>query len=205
MENRPDHVLQSENPEVYPAIAFVSNCTLATTAWTASVPDGKISDLICPSSSSGFLLPHLYRARLAWFEVYACTAAERQYALEVWRLLDSNAALIPVPLRRQRIVNVGAGRLKTLPNSFGLLPFGEEALGPLAGAAGEEQPPMDGELVIRPRGYVMDDEQPPMDSELALFITWIVGSCPWMECGPSYHLRAGMIEGIGEQRKVAIH
>jgi len=109
------------------------------------------------------------------FEVYACTAAERQYALEVWRLLDSNAALIPVPLRRQRIVNVGAGRLKTLPNSFGLLPFGEEALGPLAGAAGEEQPPMDVSRQM-PLAVVVDDRtvvwEQPSRPQILQVIPW---------------------------------
>ena len=32
-----------------------------------------------------------------------CTAAERQYALEVWRLLDPNAILIPAAQRRRRL------------------------------------------------------------------------------------------------------
>ena len=38
--------------------------------------------------------------------MYVCTAAERQYALEVWRQLDGGANLIPLAIRRQRIVNV---------------------------------------------------------------------------------------------------
>ena len=32
-----------------------------------------------------------------------CTAAERQYALEVWRLLDPNAILIPAAQRPRRL------------------------------------------------------------------------------------------------------
>jgi len=71
--------------------------------------------------------------------VYVCTAAERQYALEVWRLLDPNASLIPMPLRRQRLVNVAGGRLKTLPNALGLLPHGEEAGAALGAPADQEQ------------------------------------------------------------------
>ncbi len=33
------------------------------------------------------------------FTVYVCTAADREYALEVWRLLDPEAELIPFDLR----------------------------------------------------------------------------------------------------------
>ena len=36
----------------------------------------------------------MYRWRKR-FDVYVCTAAERQYALEVWRLLDPGGKLIP--------------------------------------------------------------------------------------------------------------
>eukprot|EP00200_Dunaliella_tertiolecta_P007936 CAMPEP_0202376530 /NCGR_PEP_ID=MMETSP1127-20130417/7007_1 /ASSEMBLY_ACC=CAM_ASM_000462 /TAXON_ID=3047 /ORGANISM="Dunaliella tertiolecta, Strain CCMP1320" /LENGTH=841 /DNA_ID=CAMNT_0048974333 /DNA_START=163 /DNA_END=2685 /DNA_ORIENTATION=- len=55
------------------------------------------------------------------FDVYVCTAAERQYALEVWRLLDINGAIIPKEQRQQRIVNVSGGRKKTLLHSLGVL------------------------------------------------------------------------------------
>ena len=37
------------------------------------------------------------------FTVYVCTAAEREYALEVWRLLDPEAQLIPFGLRGTHI------------------------------------------------------------------------------------------------------
>jgi RNA polymerase II C-terminal domain phosphatase-like 1/2 len=48
------------------------------------------------------------------FDVYVCTAAERGYALEVWRLLDESGRIIPQDQRRRRITNVTAGRLKSL-------------------------------------------------------------------------------------------
>lgn len=38
--------------------------------------------------------------------MYVCTTAERQYALEVWRLLDSTAQLIPADQRGEKIINV---------------------------------------------------------------------------------------------------
>lgn len=41
------------------------------------------------------------------YEVYACTAADRGYALEAWRILDSNAQLIPVMEVPHRLVSVG--------------------------------------------------------------------------------------------------
>lgn len=53
--------------------------------------------------------------------MYVCTAAERQYALEVWRLLDVRANIIPLDQRQQRIVNVSGGRKKTLLHSLGVL------------------------------------------------------------------------------------
>lgn len=46
------------------------------------------------------------------FDVYVCTAAEHEYALEVWRLLDPKAELIPHGLRKQRFKSglAGVGR-----------------------------------------------------------------------------------------------
>ena len=49
-----------------------------------------------------------------------CTAAERQYALEVWRLLDITSSIIPHEQRKQRIVNVTNNRKKGLLKSLGL-------------------------------------------------------------------------------------
>ncbi|KXZ44891.1 hypothetical protein GPECTOR_61g844 [Gonium pectorale] len=54
------------------------------------------------------------------FDVYVCTAAERQYALEVWRLLDTAAKIIPVEQRSRRIVNVSGSRKKQLLRSLGV-------------------------------------------------------------------------------------
>ena len=39
-----------------------------------------------------------------------CTTAEREYALEAWRLLDPKGELIPQQLRQQRITTVGRDR-----------------------------------------------------------------------------------------------
>ena len=41
------------------------------------------------------------------FKVYVCTTAEREYALEAWRLLDPKGELIPQQLRQKRITTVG--------------------------------------------------------------------------------------------------
>ena len=53
------------------------------------------------------------------FKVYVCTTAEREYALEAWRLLDPKGELIPQQLRQQRITTVGrdkSGREKERKN-----------------------------------------------------------------------------------------
>ena len=50
------------------------------------------------------------------FEIYVCTAAERFYAMEAWRILDPNNELIPLELQPRRIVCVPAG--KTLVHTF---------------------------------------------------------------------------------------
>lgn len=45
------------------------------------------------------------------FEVYVCTMAERDYALEMWRLLDPDSNLITTKQLLNRIVCVKSGKL----------------------------------------------------------------------------------------------
>ncbi|XVE97062.1 hypothetical protein REPUB_Repub02eG0278200 [Reevesia pubescens] len=52
------------------------------------------------------------------FEVYVCTMAERDYALEMWRLLDPEAHLIGPKQLRDRVVCVKSGSRKSLLNVF---------------------------------------------------------------------------------------
>ncbi|XP_058084156.1 RNA polymerase II C-terminal domain phosphatase-like 1 isoform X2 [Magnolia sinica] len=52
------------------------------------------------------------------FEVYVCTMAERDYALEMWRLLDPDSNLINPKELLDRIVCVKAGLKKSLLNVF---------------------------------------------------------------------------------------
>lgn len=52
------------------------------------------------------------------FEVYVCTMAERDYALEMWRLLDPEAHLIGLKELRDRIVCVKPDAKKSLLNVF---------------------------------------------------------------------------------------
>ncbi|XP_026392278.1 RNA polymerase II C-terminal domain phosphatase-like 1 isoform X1 [Papaver somniferum] len=52
------------------------------------------------------------------FEVYVCTMAERDYALEMWRLLDPESNLISSNELLNRIVCVKAGLRKSLLNVF---------------------------------------------------------------------------------------
>ncbi|XP_068640149.1 RNA polymerase II C-terminal domain phosphatase-like 1 isoform X2 [Aristolochia californica] len=52
------------------------------------------------------------------FEVYVCTMAERDYALEMWRLLDPDANLINPKELLDRIVCVKSGSKKSLLNVF---------------------------------------------------------------------------------------
>ncbi|KAK3005389.1 hypothetical protein RJ639_016793, partial [Escallonia herrerae] len=52
------------------------------------------------------------------FEVYVCTMAERDYALEMWRLLDPEAKLINTRQLSDRIVCVKSGLRKSLFNVF---------------------------------------------------------------------------------------
>ncbi|KAL3137125.1 hypothetical protein ABBQ32_006698 [Trebouxia sp. C0010 RCD-2024] len=72
----------------------------------------------------GFLAPELNkgpRPAKPWkrrFDVYVCTAAERGYALEAWRLLDSNNDIIPDNIRSVRVVCVPGGRKKELRHVF---------------------------------------------------------------------------------------
>lgn len=46
--------------------------------------------------------------------MYVCTAAERGYALEAWRLLDHNSDIIPDAVRAPRVVCVPGGQKKEL-------------------------------------------------------------------------------------------
>ncbi|CAL0312048.1 unnamed protein product [Lupinus luteus] len=52
------------------------------------------------------------------FEVYVCTMAERDYALEMWRLLDPDSNLINTKELLDRIVCVKSGLKKSLFNVF---------------------------------------------------------------------------------------
>ncbi|KAL3617525.1 hypothetical protein CASFOL_037846 [Castilleja foliolosa] len=52
------------------------------------------------------------------FEVYVCTMAERDYALEMWRLLDPEANLINSKQLLDRVVCVKSGAKKSLLNVF---------------------------------------------------------------------------------------
>ncbi|XP_038720593.1 RNA polymerase II C-terminal domain phosphatase-like 2 isoform X3 [Tripterygium wilfordii] len=52
------------------------------------------------------------------FEVYVCTMAERDYALEMWRLLDPEAHLINSNKLMDRVVCVKSGSRKSLLNVF---------------------------------------------------------------------------------------
>ncbi|XWS43835.1 hypothetical protein CRYUN_Cryun16bG0138500 [Craigia yunnanensis] len=52
------------------------------------------------------------------FEVYVCTMAERDYALEMWRLLDPEAHLIGSKQLWDRVVCVKSGSRKSLLNVF---------------------------------------------------------------------------------------
>ncbi|KAK9267488.1 hypothetical protein L1049_009914 [Liquidambar formosana] len=52
------------------------------------------------------------------FEVYVCTMAERDYALEMWRLLDPDSNLINLKELLDRIVCVKSGSRKSLFNVF---------------------------------------------------------------------------------------
>ncbi|KAK4858138.1 hypothetical protein QYF36_011597 [Acer negundo] len=52
------------------------------------------------------------------FEVYVCTMAERDYALEMWRLLDPESKLINAKELLDRIVCVKSGLKKSLLNVF---------------------------------------------------------------------------------------
>ncbi|KAG8647742.1 hypothetical protein MANES_09G104300v8 [Manihot esculenta] len=52
------------------------------------------------------------------FEVYVCTMAERDYALEMWRLLDPESHLIAAKQLLYRVVCVKSGSRKSLSNVF---------------------------------------------------------------------------------------
>ncbi|CAI8612860.1 unnamed protein product [Vicia faba] len=52
------------------------------------------------------------------FEVYVCTMAERDYALEMWRLLDPGAHLIGSKQVFDRVICVKSGSRKSLLNVF---------------------------------------------------------------------------------------
>ncbi|KAK8945118.1 RNA polymerase II C-terminal domain phosphatase-like 1 [Platanthera zijinensis] len=53
-----------------------------------------------------------------WFEVYVCTMAEKDYALEMWRLLDPECNLINSNELLDRIVSVKSGLRKSLFSVF---------------------------------------------------------------------------------------
>ncbi|GAX81116.1 hypothetical protein CEUSTIGMA_g8550.t1 [Chlamydomonas eustigma] len=98
------------------------------------------------------------------FEVYVCTAAERRYALEVWRLLDTSGNLIPQELRSRRIVNVNIkaskrkGVLETLGIVSSILPSKGKRKKPVVEESDEEDDYMTtAPLGAMPLVVVVDD------------------------------------------------
>lgn len=65
----------------------------------------------------------------ARFKVWVCTAAERKYALEAWRLLDPDSSLVPKSEIKTRIICSGIQQ-KSLISTFNLGPLDEDALTP---------------------------------------------------------------------------
>lgn len=65
------------------------------------------------------------------FEVYVCTMAERDYALEMWRLLDPDSNLIHSKELLDRIVCVKSGKGQPL---FYIFYFSNEKLYPMSRA-----------------------------------------------------------------------
>lgn len=59
------------------------------------------------------------------FKIWVCTAAERAYALEAWRLLDPSADLIPKEEVKKRLICAGKQK-KNLFRTFNLGPLHEE-------------------------------------------------------------------------------
>lgn len=59
------------------------------------------------------------------FKIWVCTAAERGYALEAWRLLDPNGELIPKEDVKKRLICAGKQK-KSLFRTFNLGPLHEE-------------------------------------------------------------------------------
>ncbi|KAH8484983.1 hypothetical protein H0E87_026666 [Populus deltoides] len=57
------------------------------------------------------------------FEVYVCTMAERDYALEMWRLLDPEAHLIASKQLSDRVVCVKSGKAHSLYSLDSVTPF----------------------------------------------------------------------------------
>ncbi|KAF1002212.1 hypothetical protein AG4045_002631 [Apium graveolens] len=64
------------------------------------------------------LRSHLHSEERKRFEVYICTMAERNYALEMWRLLDPEAHLIDPKQILARVVCVKSGSRKSLHSVF---------------------------------------------------------------------------------------
>ncbi|KAJ9507787.1 hypothetical protein QJQ45_019303, partial [Haematococcus lacustris] len=93
------------------------------------------------------------------FDVYVCTTAERQYALEVWRLVDPGSRIIPKDERRARITNVLQNsqvcRQKALLSTLGLLrsPASEAVAAGLGSSKDDEG------TGLLPMAVIVDDRQ----------------------------------------------
>lgn len=61
--------------------------------------------------------------------MYVCTAARRPYALEAWRLLDPDGALIPLHRLARRLCNIKTGQKKSMLATLGMRRATQEDLG----------------------------------------------------------------------------
>ncbi|AQK53888.1 RNA polymerase II C-terminal domain phosphatase-like 1 [Zea mays] len=76
------------------------------------------SVLVCLRPAWEDLRSYLIARGRKRFEVYVCTMAERDYALEMWRLLDPDSRLINSVQLHDRMVCVKSGLKKSLLNVF---------------------------------------------------------------------------------------
>ena len=71
----------------------------------------------------GLLVRRSGQASKRKFEVYVCTAADRPWALEAWRLLDPHGDLIPHDQRPRRLVVNKEKKCLAQALDIGRLPF----------------------------------------------------------------------------------
>ncbi|CAD7703580.1 unnamed protein product [Ostreobium quekettii] len=150
-----EETVESGNGVTSRPIIRIPEAGLVLTRIDSSKPETSMVIRIRPGWENlrAYLSGQMENKRQKW-KVFVCTAAEREYAHEAWRLLDTAGDLIPAAERPSRIFS--GARKKSLMHTLKLGPFSPEPL-PAHCVSGMNIAPLVEGVSEMPLALIIDD------------------------------------------------